>query len=315
MRVLVTGAFGNVGTSTLEALRGRGHDIRCFDVPSPLNTATAKGVEGCEIFWGDLCDPVAVSKAVEGCDVIVHLAAIIPPLSERSNKLAESVNVGGVEHLIAAAKAQNRRFRFLFASSVSVHGCRKDHSRLIQPGDPVTPSDTYTGTKIKAEALVRDSGLDWSILRLGAVMPLKLGQMDPIMFEIDLDSQVEFVHTRDVGLAFANAVDSKEVNGRTLMIGGGEQCRMLYREFYTKILGALGLGMLPEAAFARKPYYTDWMDTAESNALLRYQKRSFEEYLEELGRIAGWRRFAAQAFRPIAQWWVLRYSPYLKVMS
>ena len=43
-------------------------------------------------------------------------------------------------------------------------------------------------------------------------------------------------------------------------------------EFISKILGANGIGMLPDEAFGHKPYYTDWMDTEESQRLLQYQR-------------------------------------------
>ena len=65
MKVLLTGAFGNVGTSTLEELAERGHQVRCFDLQTKANRRTAKRFAGqMEVVWGDLRNPEAVADAV-----------------------------------------------------------------------------------------------------------------------------------------------------------------------------------------------------------------------------------------------------------
>lgn len=86
--------------------------------------------------------------------------------------------------------------------------------------------------------------------------------IDPIVFEMPLDQRIEFVHSRDVGQACANAVEAETI-GKTFLIGGGPSNQMLQREFLKKIFEGMGLGMLPDSAFrvATKPdeyYYTDW---------------------------------------------------------
>ncbi|MCG3253700.1 MAG: NAD-dependent epimerase/dehydratase family protein, partial [Candidatus Heimdallarchaeota archaeon] len=85
MKILLTGAFGNVGSSTLAELVKRDHNIRCFDIPTRKNKRTAKKFKKfsnkLEIIWGDLRNPLQVVDAVEGIDVVIHLAAIIPPLA------------------------------------------------------------------------------------------------------------------------------------------------------------------------------------------------------------------------------------------
>lgn len=313
MHILLTGAFGNVGVSTLEALRGRGHAVRCFDVRTPVNEKLARAwAHSVEIVWGDLRNDADVARAVTGCDVVIHLAAIIPPLSEKNPALARAVNVDGTLKLLACARAQAKPPRFIFASSVSVFGRAVPNGVVATVDMPVEPTDTYSGHKVECEAAVKSSGLDWTILRLCAVMPLKLGQMDPIMFEIGLDNAVEFVHTRDVGLAFANAAETPASRGKVLLIGGGKADQLRYREFYTRILDAMGVGMLPEAAFCDKPFYTPWVDTAESQALLKFQRYTLDDYLKEMRALVGWKRPLAVLFSPLVRRWMVSMSPYLK---
>lgn len=309
--ILLTGAFGNVGISILKELANRGHNIRCFDLATPATAKVAKQYAGgAEILWGDLRKPADLAAAVRGQDVVLHVAAVIPPLSEREPDLALAVNVNGTLSLLAAMLAEPRPPRLVFASSISVLGRNRDRTHLARPHEPHDPSDGYSRHKAACEIAIRESGLDWCILRLNAVMPLKLDQVDPIMFELDMNGQVEFVHTRDAGLAFANAAEATNVSGRLLHIGGGRSCQYTYREFFTKFLAALGIGMLPETAFGPHKFYTDWMDTSESQALLHYQRYSYDQYLSEIVGLLGWRRPLIKLFRPLVRRWMLMLSPY-----
>jgi hypothetical protein len=135
-------------------------------------------------------------------------------------------------------------------------------------------------------------------------------KLDAGMFDVPLDNRMEFVHTRDVGLAVANAVSSSEIWGRLLLIGGGPRCQYYYREIVAQILGGMGIGMLPEAAFTRTPFATDWLDTAESQRLLRYQQRDLGDYVKEITALLGPRRQMIRAFRPLVRYALVRRSPY-----
>ena len=121
---------------------------------------------------------------------------------------------------------------------------------------------------------------------------------------------MEFTHTRDVGVAVANAVTCNEVWGKTLLIGGGPRCQLTYGEIVAGVLNALGIGMLPEAAFAAKPFATDWADTTASQRLLQYQQRTFDDYLRDMIALVGARRLLIKMSRPFVRYWLLKKSPY-----
>ena len=131
-----------------------------------------------------------------------------------------------------------------------------------------------------------------------------------------LDQRIEFVHTRDVGEACANAVTADTVN-KTLLIGGGKEAQMLQRDFIERILGIMGLELPPESAF-KKPmnddewFYTDWMDTEESQRILQYQNVSFDDFLEITKKDLGRKKYLIKLVGPIAQWYIKRSSPYYK---
>jgi len=313
-KILLTGAFGNIGVSTLKALAGRGHRVRCFDLPTRTNREIAETFgPSIEVHWGDICKLSDVARAVAGMDVVLHIAAIIPPLSESKPEMARAVNVGGTKNIIEAmekAGTEGKLPRLVFCSSISVLGRNRDRSKLASADEPVAPSDHYSHHKVACESLIRASALEWSILRLNAVPPISIVEFDPIMFELSLDGQVEFVHTADVGLALANAAESDKIWGKTLLIAGGSKCQYHYREFFSKILGTVGVGMLPDSAFGPNRFYTDWMDTSESQALLQYQRHTLDDYLRELGALLSWRKPLVRIFRPIIRHVLLGKSPY-----
>ena len=130
MKILLTGPFGNIGEATLAELVRRGHEVRCFDVPSKRNKAIAKTWRNhpIEIQWGDLRNPEDVRKAVAGRDAVIHLAFVIPKLSatgkesEAEPDWARAINVGGSRNLIEAMHELTPDAKLLFTSSIHVYG-------------------------------------------------------------------------------------------------------------------------------------------------------------------------------------------------
>jgi len=320
VKVLLTGAFGNIGTSTLEELVKQGHTVRCFDLKTRANERTARRFtkrfqKRVEVMWGDLRCPEDIAAAVHGQEVVVHLAFIIPKMSatgiesEARPDWAREVNVGGTQNLINAMKALARPPKIIFASSYHIYGRTQDQLPPRTVSDPLHPIEHYSRHKVECEHRVKASGLEWTILRLSATLPLAL-KLDPGMFDVPLDNRMEYVHTRDVGLAMANAVSSEDVWGKILLIGGGPRCQYYYREIAQRILNAVGVGMLPEEAFSSTPFCTDWVDTTESQRLLNYQRHDLEDYIREMVTMLGYRRYFIRAFRPIVRYHLLKKSPY-----
>jgi UDP-glucose 4-epimerase len=322
MNILLTGAFGNVGSSTLEELIGQAHQVRCFDLPTRANLAAAHRFshmhgERMQVVWGDLRRPEQIAAAVCGQDVVVHLAFIIPKLSatgvesEARPDWAREINVGGTRNLIDAMKALPQPPRLLFSSSYHVFGRTQDQPPPRTVWDPVQPIEHYSHHKVECEHMVRVSGLEWTILRLSAALPFAI-RLDPGMFDVPLDNRIEFVHSRDVALAIANAVSNPEVWRRILLIGGGPRCQYYYREIVQRVLDAAGVGMLPEDAFTKVPFPTDWVDSSESQRLLQYQRRDLGDYLREMKVALGYRRALARMAQPLARQMLLRQSPYYR---
>lgn len=306
MRLLLTGATGNVGSHTLPALLAAGHEVRCL-VPDTKRERRAAQRLGADVVPGDVRDADAVRRACTGVDAVVHLAAVIPPASEERPELARAVNVDGTANVVAA-----RPPRLLYVSTLDVHGNTLHRPPPRHVDDPVVATNAYTAHKIECEALVRDSGLEWCILRLADVPVLGPRDPHPIMFEIGPDNRIEAIHADDVGLALANALDTPEVWGRVLFVGGGASCQLTYREYLARILAGMGLRPLPDEAFSTAEYATDWLDTQESQRLLRYQRHDFDDIVAAIAAGLGWRRRLLGVAGPLARSAMLRMSPYYR---
>jgi nucleoside-diphosphate-sugar epimerase len=158
----LTGAFGNLGTRTIESLLDLGHEVRCLDLETKKNRKKANRFGNrIETAWGDVRRLEDLEAAVMDREVVLHLAFIIDVLrSEREPEWARDNNVEGARNLIAAMQRSSRARKILFASSVGVYG----HSQHLPPPrrstDPVHPNTVYARHKIECEKLVKDSGLD-----------------------------------------------------------------------------------------------------------------------------------------------------------
>ncbi len=307
MNILITGAFGNIGLSTLQALAGRGHQVRCFDLPTRANQKLALAhAKGLQVLWGDVRQFQAVQAAVQDQDLVIHLAAIIPELShtghhsETDTELSHAVNVGGMRNLVHAVKGMAQPARIIFTSSLSVYGRTQ---QLLPPRDTtnaVNPVGHYALQKVMAEQILRASGLDWAVLRLAAAVPVKL-VFDRAMFLIPPHNRIEFVHTRDVGIALANAVDKAGLWRQVWHIGGGARCQTTYGQMQAQVMALLGQAPLPETVFSKVDYSVDWLDTTASQALLQYQQRTFDDYVQELQMLLGKKLFWIRLLRPLVR--------------
>ena len=319
MKVLLTGALGNIGEYTLRALLEEGHEVTAFELDSPPARKRAPRLDSrVKVAWGDITDLSSVRTALAGVDAVIHLAGMVPPGVARNPELARRVNVGGTRNLITLMEASVKAKRLIFASSIGVFGDVQDREPPLRADTPVSPSDDYGRHKVDCEAAIRQSRLQWTILRLGAAVPTRLigTHYDPRAgFDISANSRIEFVHPGDAGLAFARAVSCDGAVDKVLYIGGGKDCQMITAPFYNRLMDGIGIGPIPPEVFVRAdpPRFTgDWMDTEESQQLLRYQTRGLEELKTDMRKGLGVFAPIVRLLRPIVTYFYVRSSPYLK---
>ena len=288
MRVLVTGGAGRLGINVCKNFLNDGSQVRVFDLDTPRNRESVKALEDkAEILWGDITKPDSVRKALEKVDAVVHMAGILPPLADEKPELCAKVNVGGTKILVDLIKEKGVHTPLVFTSSVAVFGPTANVNEPLCADKHVPhPKDTYGETKLRAENLIKESGIDYVILRLTAIMyfDFEVGDLKR-MFTVPLNNRVEFCHPDDLSIAILNAIKNfAAIKGNTLIISGGPEQRMTYRDMVGNIMGVMRLPLPPAEKFTKEPYYLDWYDTTKSQELLKYQQKTFSDYLRDYAK-------------------------------
>lgn len=286
IRVLLTGASGGVGHEVLRQLHSSGkYKITVFDLKSSTAVKLfAKYKSEVEIIYGDISKKEDLKTACVEKDVVIHLAAVIPPLADERPKLAYTVNVTGTENLINALEEYSPGAFLIYSSSISVYGDRVADPN-IRVSDPLTPSprDEYALTKIEAERLIKQSALDWTIFRLCAIMGRH--KISKLMFHQPLNTSFEIATLEDSARAFVHAINHQaELSGKTFNLGGGAACRTTYDEFLKRSFDIAGLrkfDFAPES-FADKNFHCGfYADGDELEDILHFRKDTMDSYYEK----------------------------------
>ncbi len=305
MKLLITGAFGNLGLMCVDQALSMEHEVVCLDMDTRANRKIAASYANrVEAVLGDLRDASLVSGAVDGVDAIVHNAAVLPPVTETAPDFADEINVIACKALIAAAEACAKKPVFVFPSSVTVFGLAQVGETPRTSTDPVHPTDNYTRHKVAIEKRLESASIPWVVLRVGVSVDARTLSTDRNTFRqllaVRPDNPFEYVHPKDVALAMCRAASSREARNRILLVGGGASCQISQQQFLGVAFDALGIP-LPASCHGGDAYYTHWMDTTESQTLLQFQHHDFADYQKEMGDRLRSLRLGLWALR-----WILR---------
>src|SRR5215470_10657594 len=156
-KILVTGADGFIGSHLTEALVRQGHDVRAFVFYNSFSSwgwldSCSPDVAGqFSVFTGDIRDPHGVKKAMERCDVVMHLAALISiPHSYHSPDSYVDTNVKGTLNVVQAARELGLE-RVLHTSTSEVYGTGR--SFPISEEHPLQGQSPYSASKIGADQI------------------------------------------------------------------------------------------------------------------------------------------------------------------
>jgi len=277
--ILITGGAGNFGRTLGAALREQGHSLRILDLPS-CDFSFFQSWEKTSIISGDILDASTLKEAVNGSDLVFHLAAVLPPLSEVDRDRTFRVNVEGTKRMIDVCAAAEVPPKFVFASSVSVYGDTSHETEPIKPGHPVNPTDWYAESKVAAEQLLMASGLPFVNLRISAIsIPAFLDPPEPWPFKPE--QRIELVALSDLVGAMTAIVEADTFPGNTLIIAGGKSWQVTGGD-YVRRWGEIMDIPLEDMGFLDRPGWLNWYDTSVSQALLDYQKTALDSFFGQL---------------------------------
>jgi NAD dependent epimerase/dehydratase len=241
-KILVTGAGGFIGSHLTEQLVRDGHRVRALvryngrDDRGNLDDLPAEIQSAIEVERGDLKDPLAVRKAVDGQEWVFHLGALIAiPYSYQNPYDVVQTNVLGTAHVLDACRASSTLERVVLTSTSEVYGTAQRVP--IDEAHPLQGQSPYAATKIAADALGesyhRAFGLPVAILRpfntfgprqsARAIIPtiisqalsrptIKLGRLDP---------RRDLTFVKDTASGFIAIAGCDLALGRVVNIGRG----------------------------------------------------------------------------------------------
>jgi len=238
-KVLVTGADGFIGSHLTEALVADGHDVRAFVLYNSFNSwgwldHSPEDVRGkLDIFTGDVRDSHGVRTAMEGCDTVLHLAALISiPYSYHSPAAYVDTNVKGTLNVVQAAQDLGVK-RVVVTSTSEVYGTAQFVP--ITEEHPLQGQSPYSASKIGADQIAlsfhRAFGTPVSVIRpfntygprqsARAVIPTIITQILAGKKEIKLGSlhpTRDFNYVSDTAAGFIAMANSQAAVGEVINV-------------------------------------------------------------------------------------------------
>ncbi len=239
-KILVTGSDGFIGSHLTEMLVEAGYDVRAFVYYNSFNNwgwldhSSEKIRNRLDVFAGDIRDPHGVRTAMQGCDVVLHLASLIAiPYSYHSPDTYVDTNVKGTLNVVQAARDLGVS-RVVCTSTSEVYGTAKFVP--ITEDHPLQPQSPYSASKIGADSIALSFYSSFetpiSILRpfntygprqsCRAVIPTIIGQIASGKRNIKLGALYptrDFSFVRDTASGFIKAMNCDELVGETVNIG------------------------------------------------------------------------------------------------
>jgi len=231
MRVFVTGASGYVGSHAVKSLLAAGHRprllVRDTARAERVLAAIGIGLDAGETCPGDMLDPEAVDRALDGCDAAIHAAAALGVTGRRTDLI--KVNVAGTRNVVGGAVARGLD-PVIHTSTIAV---------FVPPSGPVITADAplarprtgYGRSKLEAERYARglqDDGAPVTIVYPGGVLGPSQPHLDALPAGLAAalglawplsPGGVSLLDVRDLGEALARCVEPGR-GARRLLLGG-----------------------------------------------------------------------------------------------
>jgi NAD dependent epimerase/dehydratase len=296
-KILITGADGFIGSHLTEELVRQGFDVRAFVLYNSFNSwgwldSAEEGIKkSLDVFSGDIRDPHGVKTAMKGCDVVLHLAALIAiPYSYHSPDTYVDTNVKGTLNVVQAARELGVA-KVVHTSTSEVYGTAKFVP--ITEDHPLQGQSPYSASKIGADQIAMSFYSSFntpvSIIRpfntygprqsARAVIPTVITQIAKGLRKIkpgSLHPTRDFNYIADTVRAFISAAESDQSVGEVINIGSNYEISI--GDTARLISDLMGAPIEIETDEARiRPDKSEverlWADNAKAKRLLGWEPR------------------------------------------
>lgn len=257
-KVLVTGAYGLLGSHTVRELIENGYHVRAFGRDAVKLRKLADEYESgrIDVFCGDFCNAEEIEKACEGMDYVVHCGALLKGWGRRSEYIR--TNVDGTRNVLDAC-AKHSVKRLVHTSSPSAHALRNSLCITEEDQNWNNRLNYYIESKLIAEKLVRGQArVPYSMIRPRGITGIGDKNMLPVLINVNRQIGiplfqkgkvlVDLVCAENAALALRLCMEKEEALGQAYNITNGEP--KLVTELAEEMFTALGT----KARYIRLPF-------------------------------------------------------------
>ncbi len=306
MIVAMTGVSGNMGREALAQTLELDfvERVKVLLTPKKRNDKLLKKLKKAyggrvEAVRGRISDASACGQLVEGTDIVVNMAAVIPPRSDKNANASYLCNQIGAMRLADAVAAMPKQAKLVHISTVAVYGNRTMQHPWGRVGDPLLPAvyDHYAMHKMMAERYVIESGVEhWAVLRQTAMLYdgiIFANISDGLLFHTTLNGPLEWVTARDSGYLIKRIIEREhggEIENfwnKVYDITGGHMNRCTGYDTFAD--GFSIMGGSPKAYFKpnwcqTRNFHGMWYANSALNDMFGYQRESVSQFWAGIGK-------------------------------
>lgn len=308
MTIAITGITGNMGQGTLNALENAPHvdkiKLLCHNKKrfKKLLKKHKSLLSKIEIIEGAMTEPEAIAKLIRGAQLVINMAAVIPPRSDQIPQNAVACNEVGANVIVSEIeKITENQPALIHISTVALYGNRSGGHPFGRVGDPllVSPLDVYSATKLRGEFRVLESDIEkWAVLRQSAMLhPQMLTENihDGLMFHTTFDAPLEWTTAHDSGVLIRNIAEQfadgtlpERFWKRCYNIAGGKANRnygIQTFDYGFEIIGRGSKDFFRPGDNASRNFHGVWyLDGDELNDMFNFQSQTVAAYWAEVFR-------------------------------
>ena len=306
MKIAMTGVSGNMGSEALIRAMELGfvERVKVLLTPKKKNNKLERRLKAryggrIEVLRGWISDAAACRQLVEGTDIVINMAAVIPPRSDKSPRASYLCNQMGAMRIADAVAAADPQPKLIHTSTVAVYGNRTLAHPWGRPGDPLMPAvfDYYAMHKMIGERYVLESPIkNLTVLRQTAMLYEGIifsNISDGLLCHTTLNGPLEWVTARDSGYLIRRILECEQAgenNGfwnEIFDISGGAHNRRTGYDTFAD--GFSVMGGSPKSYFKpnwcqTRNFHGMWYAENTLNDMFGYQRDTVAQFWEEMGK-------------------------------
>lgn len=307
--IAITGGTGHMGVQTVKKLLELPNISKIKLLVRPENKTLPKllkfvGTERnrLEVVSGSLTNFHSLEKLVAGTQYVIHMAAVIPPLSDQNPQRSYEANEQGSHNMIKAIEAiSENQPKFIDITSVALYGNRDEKHLWGRVGDPllVSPFDVYSVNKLRGEFAVLESKIqNWAILRQSAMIYRAMvdGNLsDGLIFHTTFNGPLEWVSDEDSGTLIKHIIEKDQTDDlskvfwkRVFNIGAPAENRVTgfetLNEGFKLINGSTKDFFNPDFNITKNFHGVWYYDSDVLEDLFHYKSWKLNDYWSEIGK-------------------------------